>query len=296
MTDATLSAEIVPLHKAETAAERKRRLGRERSRAYRLRKTGETIGAEKSPPISRTPPIVSKTVNVTRTSPTSPITPIVTIKGGSVTSVTSVTVTVAALGLAAVGITMNGFYARSLGSTDVAGWLFLAIGVAADAVALVIPHCAASLWQRTRRASALAGWLVWLATFAFALQAGLGFASVSISDVTTARASRITPAVTQAETSLRDAMTSRDRECASGNGKVCRAREDQVITARSALSAAQATIAAQADPPTEAARRIVSWISRGTLEPSADDFAMLRLVLLALLPQAGGILLMIGRR
>jgi hypothetical protein len=31
------------------------------------------------------------------------------------------------------------------------------------------------------------------------------------------------------------------------------------------------------------------------LRPTGDDFAMLRLILLALLPQLGGILLMVGR-
>jgi len=31
------------------------------------------------------------------------------------------------------------------------------------------------------------------------------------------------------------------------------------------------------------------------LRPSGDDFIMLRLILLALLPQIGGILLMVGR-
>ena len=35
--------------------------------------------------------------------------------------------------------------------------------------------------------------------------------------------------------------------------------------------------------------------TRGALRPSGDDFAMLRLVLLALLPQIGGILLMVSR-
>lgn len=50
-----------------------------------------------------------------------------------------------------------------------------------------------------------------------------------------------------------------------------------------------------ADPQTQAAVRVVAWLSRGALQPSGDDFAMLRLVLLALLPQIGGILLMISR-
>jgi hypothetical protein len=56
---------------------------------------------------------------------------------------------------------MNGWFARSLGSSDFAGWLFLAIGVAADLIALVVPSCAAGLWQarrRARRAVSLAGW------------------------------------------------------------------------------------------------------------------------------------------
>jgi hypothetical protein len=35
---------------------------------------------------------------------------------------------IAAMALAAVGITMNGWFARSFGSTDTAGWLFLVIG------------------------------------------------------------------------------------------------------------------------------------------------------------------------
>jgi hypothetical protein len=51
-----------------------------------------------------------------------------------------------------------------------------------------------------------------------------------------------------------------------------------------------------ADPQTDAAIRIVAWISHGALRPTGDDFAMLRLILIALLPQIGGILLMVGRR
>jgi len=51
-----------------------------------------------------------------------------------------------------------------------------------------------------------------------------------------------------------------------------------------------------ADPQTEAAIHVVAWVSRGALAPTGDDFAMLRLILIALLPQIGGILLMVGRR
>ncbi|HZR85405.1 MAG TPA: hypothetical protein VFB02_01315 [Bradyrhizobium sp.] len=203
--------------------------------------------------------------------------------------------TIAAVALACVGITMNGWFARSLGSTDTARWLFLAVGVAADLVALVIPSRAAGLWRARHRASALTAWLVWAMTFAFAVTAGIGFASTNIVDVTMARASRVTPAVTAAQAALADAMTARNRECKGGVGKFCREREEVVNERQSALSVAMHSVEATADPQTHAAIQVVSWVSRGTLQPSENDFATLRLVLLALLPQIGGILLMLGR-
>lgn len=96
----------------------------------------------------------------------------------------------AALALAGVGLAINGWFARSLGSSDFAGWLFLALGMAADLIALGMPSCAADLWQTGRRGSAVLGWALWLLTFVFVVTAGLGFASTNISDVTLARASR----------------------------------------------------------------------------------------------------------
>jgi hypothetical protein len=209
--------------------------------------------------------------------------------------VAAVLLSTAALALAAVGIFMNGWFARSLGSTDSAGWLFMAVGVAADLVALVMPSCAAGLWQVGQRATALVGWGVWLMTFAFAITAGIGFASVNIADVTLARGARMTPAVQTAQAALTDAMAARDRECRGGVGKFCREREAAVNERRQALDIALRTVEQTADPQTQAAIHIVAWASLGALRPSADDFAMLRLMLLALLPQIGGILLMVGR-
>lgn len=62
-----------------------------------------------------------------------------------------------------------------------------------------------------------------------------------------------------------------------------------------ALDAALSSVEQAADPQTDAAIKIVAWLTAGIVKPAAGDFAMLRLVLLALLPQIGGILLMIGR-
>jgi hypothetical protein len=202
---------------------------------------------------------------------------------------------IAALSLGAVGITINGWFARSLGSSDIAGWLFLAVGVAADLVALVMPSCAAGLWRTGQRATALVGWAVWLMTFVFAVTAGIGFASTNISDVTTARASRVTPAVTNAQSALTDTMAARDRECKGGVGKFCREREAAVVERRQILDSAMTAVGQTSDPQSDAAIKLLTWASHGMLRPTPEDFAMLRLVLLALLPQIGGILLLIGR-
>jgi hypothetical protein len=303
MADDT-SASIITLHqpkpkKAKTAAER--------AREYRQRKKAE---AERSIPATDLPPPVSASVpaTVSASVPATISTPVThlpspTLPSPAFRSVTPpsrrhaapILLTVAALALAVVGMTMNGWFARSLGSTDTAGWLFLVVGVAADLVALVMPTCAAGLWQAGQRTTALAAWAVWLMTFVFAVTAGIGFASVNIADVSMARASRATPAVTTAQAALNDAMAARDRECKGGVGKFCRERETAVTERRQAVDVAMRAVEQTADPQTEAATRIVAWVSRGMLRPAGDDFVMLRLVLLALLPQIGGILLMVGR-
>jgi hypothetical protein len=132
-------------------------------------------------------------------------------------------------------------------------------------------------------------------TFVFAVTAGIGFASTNITDVTIARASRLTPAIETARNELTDAMSARDRECTRGVGPICRQREGTVNERRQALDTAMRSIEQTADPQTQSATRIVAWVSRGVLTPTSDDFAMLRLILLAMLPQTGGILLMVGR-
>jgi hypothetical protein len=282
-----VSASVITLHQARP---KKAKTPRERAKAYRDRK-------KVAAPVVPVPATSVATV-LTPVTPLPP--PTVTLRAGEAVApsrprVAPILLTMAALALAVVGMTMNGWFAWSLGSSEVAGWLFLAIGVTADLVALVMPSCAAGLWMSHHRATAVAGWTVWLATFIFAVMASIGFASVNIADVTLSRASRVTPAVTVAQTALGDAMAARDRECGGGVGKFCREREAAVVDRRQALDAAMRSVEQIADPQTVAAVHIIAWISRGLLQPTGDDFAMLRLILLALLPQIGGILLMIGR-
>src|SRR5215831_3683132 len=115
------------------------------------------------------------------------------------------------------------------------------------------------------------GWAVWTMTFVFAVTAGVGFASTNIADVTLARASRVTPAIAAAQAALRDAMSARDREC-KVVGKFCREREAAVNERRQALDTATQAVGQTADPQIDAAIRIVAWASRGTLQPTGNDF------------------------
>jgi hypothetical protein len=297
MADETVAA-IIPLHQPNRA-----KTGAERAKAYRQRKRAKTTpprvseapGSQTPPPpklaavelATSDPPVTKPATETFR--PAEPVT-------ASRRDIAPIVLSTAAFALAVAGITINGWFVRSLGSSEVAGWLFLAIGVAADAVALVMPSCAAGLWHAGQRATAAVGWAVWLVTFVFAVTAGIGFASTNINDVTLARASRVTPAVTNAQAALTDAMAARDRECKGGVGKFCRDREAEVAERRQVLDSAMASVGQGADPQTEAAVKLVAWVSHDLLRPAPEDFAMLRLVLLALLPQIGGILLMVGRR
>jgi hypothetical protein len=294
MADETI-ASIIPLHQPKKA-----KTGVQRAHTHRQRKRRRAKGTAspnyESPSSESLIPEGFLSADSTFAGP--PFTPPPTVardENAASWSISPILLRAAALALASVGIAMNGWFARSLGASDAAGWLFLATGVAADLVALVVPTCAARLWQARHRATSLAGWAVWAMTFVFAVTAGVGFASTNIADVTLARASRVTPAVAAAQATLSDAMSARDRECKGGVGKFCREREATVNERRQALDTAMQAAGQTADPQTDAAIRIVAWATHGTLQPTGNDFAMLRLVLLALLPQIGGILLMVGR-
>src|SRR5207302_6801955 len=143
------------------------------------------------------------------------------------------------------------------------------------------------------------GWALWALTFAFAIVAGIGFASLNIADTTaagrasvattTASTDQGTAAITAARLAATTATKAREAEC-SVRGPRCRDREVDERTALTALSTAigapvpaVAAIGA-ADPQTEAASKLAAWVSFGTVRPTGDDFGMLRLLLLALLP------------
>jgi hypothetical protein len=85
---------------------------------------------------------------------------------------------------------------------------------------------------------------------------------------------------------LPDARVNPGHRPALDGSAFCRERE-KVVTERRAIL----------DPTLrwEASIRMVAWLTRGMVAPTGDDFNMLRLILIALLPQVGGVLLMIAR-
>src|SRR6202166_4003427 len=208
MADDTI-ASIIALHQPKRA-----RIGAQRARTYRPRKRQKAKAAVSPDAESASSELLIPAGFSSANSAfaESPVTPPPTAMVRAVTPsyrpVASIPLMAAAFALAGVGITTNGWFARSLGSSDIAGWLFLAIGVAADLAALVLPSCAAGLWHSRQRATSLAGWAVWVMTFAFAVTAGIGFASVNITDVTAARAARVSPAVTAAQTGITGRISS----------------------------------------------------------------------------------------
>jgi hypothetical protein len=199
-----------------------------------------------------------------------------------------------ALVMFGTGLAINARFARSLGSTEVAGWLFLAVGVASDSAAFILPRQAEWLWRERRMLASLLTWALWSVTLAFALIASAGFASLNITDTTLARSMQ--PSTVE-EAALADARAARDREC-HRVGPVCRQREETVIERQRKLDEARAKMAAAADPQSRDTSRLIGWaISWATpLRPTDNDLAMVRLALLTLLPQLGGLLLMVARR
>jgi hypothetical protein len=206
----------------------------------------------------------------------------------------NIVLTILAFGIAGVGVCINAWFAHSLAPAEIAGWLFMAAGVLADCLAFVLPDRATHLWRQRRVGMSATAWAVWSLTFTFALYAGVGFASLNIADTVMARAGRTTPAVEVAQRALSDAKAARDRECGKV-GPVCSQREDTVRERQTELTSAMTKVSAAADPQTDAAAKLLAWVSFGGLRPTPDDFGMLRLFLMTLLPQIGGIVLMVAR-
>jgi hypothetical protein len=123
-------------------------------------------------------------------------------------------------------------------------------------------------------------------------------ASVISADQMIVHEERSTPSTERAKAELDKIRLARDQACgpALGKSKACQLREQEVIRAEGKPVDAQAKVAAAARPESTDFARLVKWVSRGWIAPSQRDFDMLWLLFRTLLPQIGGLLLMLARQ
>jgi hypothetical protein len=92
-----------------------------------------------------------------------------------------------ACAIAWFGLNINAWYGATLGKTAEASIWLAGLSVAADALALILPATARTLWQDGKRVEGLIAWGLWGSTIVIALMATIGFASVNIADTTASR-------------------------------------------------------------------------------------------------------------
>jgi hypothetical protein len=169
-----------------------------------------------------------------------------------------------------------------------------AMGVLAEAVMFFLPARTISLPLTGK----LLAWAFLAFVAAFALTNSLRMASIVSADQAAARADRQTEGVRTADQALEVARAKRDEACGRGLGKTvaCQARQAEVSKLEAKQTQATNKVVTQAKPESADFAKLVTWLTNGTLQPSAEDFDMLWLFFRTLLPQVGGLVLMLARR
>jgi hypothetical protein len=96
----------------------------------------------------------------------------------------------AALDLGGSGLVMNARYAASLGSGEGAT-IQAAIGIAIDAIALVLLSAGYLLWSNGHRRFAVLAWIVWPVMLGLSLMNTIGFSATNISDALAKRSAAV---------------------------------------------------------------------------------------------------------
>jgi hypothetical protein len=132
----------------------------------------------------------------------------------------------------------------------------------------------------------------------FAVWNDLRMASIIAADAAMARADRSTAGTERAADAVTKAQAAAVTACGPGLGKSkgCALAQDAVTKAETAAKEARATVAAGANPAAKDFVRFVSWITRGAVVPSGDDFDNWGLLFRMLIPNLGGFFLLLARR
>jgi hypothetical protein len=215
-----------------------------------------------------------------------------TVHNGAVTlrRRTNWALVVVAYGFFALGIGINIWNASTGAITDMA--LPAALGVLAEAVVFFLPAWALTLPIGRQ----VLAWALFAFISVFALTNSLRMASIIAVDQATIRADRQTDGVRAADHALDVARTKRDEACGRGLGKTvaCKVRQSEVTKLEANRAQATANVVAQSRPESSDFAKLMTWVSRGAIQPDVDDFAMLWLLFRTLLPQVGGLVLMLG--
>jgi hypothetical protein len=141
-------------------------------------------------------------------------------------------------------------------------------------------------------------WALFAFISLFALTNSLRMVSIIAADQATARADRQTDGVRAADHALDVARSKRDDACGPGHGKsvACKIRQTEVTKLEANQTQATANVVAQARPESSDFAKLVTWVSRGTVQPGSDDFTMLWLLFRTFLPQVGGLVLTLAQR
>ena len=206
---------------------------------------------------------------------------------------TNYALVVIAYGFFGLGIGINVWNAMT-GATLAEMALPAAFGVLAEAVVFFLPARALTLPLGRQ----VLAWALFAFISVFALTNSLRMASVIAADQATARAERQTEGIRTADHALDVARSKRDEACGPGHGKAvaCKIRQAEVTKLEANQNQATAKVVAQARPESGDFARLVTWVSRGAIQPGADGFAMLWLLFRTLLPQVGGLVLMLAQR
>jgi hypothetical protein len=95
--------------------------------------------------------------------------------------------------------------------------------------------------------------------------------------------------VRTADRALDLARTKRDEACGPGHGKsvACQNRQAEVIKLEANQTHVTLKVFAQARPESSDFAKLVTWVSRGAIQPGAGHFAMLWLLFRTFLPASG---------
>jgi hypothetical protein len=165
-------------------------------------------------------------------------------------------------------------------------------GVLAEAVMFFLPVRTMSLPLIGK----LLAWAFLAFVATFALTNSLRMASIVSADQAAARVDRQTEGVRTADQALEVARAKRDEACGRGLGKTvaCQSRQAEVAKLEAKQTQATNKVTAQAKPESTDFAKLVAWVSMGAISPGAEDFDMLGLLFRTLLPQVGGLVLLLA--